>query len=227
MDKIDKYMKKVINGLDLDKKEIDELKTQFKDHIFSLKDEYLEKGYSDDKAIDLALEDFGNEHNISEMFDNNKTMFFSTYKKVIIVSFGIYLFLLCVYLIRVSTLGPARLRLNIISIIPFRTIISIIKAILAYGLNINTYMIPSGCLWFIPMGVFIPLINCKANSFKYATKTFIIIVLLIQVVNFVVGRVGNIDFAIIHLLGCLSGYGIFKILIKFKILKKVKSVVTY
>ncbi|MBU3174577.1 VanZ family protein [Clostridium estertheticum] len=128
---------------------------------------------------------------------------------------------------RVSTFGVARLRLNIISIIPFRTIISIIKAILANGLNINTYMIPSGCLWFIPMGVFIPLINCKANSFKYAIKIFIIIVLLIQVVNFVVGRVGNIDFAIIHLLGCLIGYGIFKILIKFKILKKVKNVVTY
>ncbi|MBU3174578.1 hypothetical protein [Clostridium estertheticum] len=68
MDKVDKYIKKVINELDLDKKEIDELKTQFKDHIFSLKAEYLEKSYSDDKAIDLALEDFGNEHNISEMF---------------------------------------------------------------------------------------------------------------------------------------------------------------
>ncbi|MBX4262831.1 VanZ family protein (plasmid) [Clostridium estertheticum] len=228
MDKIDKYIKKVINGLDLDKKEIDELKTQFKDHIFSLKAEYLEKSYSDDKAIDLALEDFGNENNISEMFDNNETMFFSTYKKVMLVLFCTYLFFLCAYLINLSNFELPKLRFNIINIIPFRTIISIIKAILAYGLNINTLMIPYQCLFFIPMGVFIPLINYKANSFKYAIKIFTLIVLLIQVVKFVVGMGrGNIDFAIFQLLGCLIGYGIYKILMKSKILKKFISVLHY
>ena len=214
MSKIDTYISKVINPLDLDKKEANELKFQFKDHIISLKDEYLEKGYSIDEATDLALKNFGNEHNISEMFNNEKIAFFDNPKKVIISIFCAYLFILFAFLNRVSAFELPRLRFSILNIIPFATLIPLVKYLLYNGPNVNTLIIPCECLWFIPVGVLIPLISSKkTNSFKANLKIYIITVLSIQIIKFVIGiGRGNIDYAIIHLLGCLIGYGFYKVL---------------
>ena len=41
----------------------------FIDHLNSLKNDYINKGYSENKSIKLAIKDFGDQKNISDEFN--------------------------------------------------------------------------------------------------------------------------------------------------------------
>ncbi|AJA46680.1 hypothetical protein CPAST_c05800 [Clostridium pasteurianum DSM 525 = ATCC 6013] len=222
MNKEDAYIKNILKSLNLDRKESEELKIQFKDHISSLKKEYIDKGCNDEKATELALNDFGNENNITEMFNSGVSSDISNKKQISIVILCLYLFPFFAFLIRVAQFEMPYYRFSIINIIPLATLIPILKSIFYYGTNINTLIIPLSFLAFIPIGILIPLINVKSNIFRNNLKLYIIVILSIQAIKFIIG-IGraNIDFAIIQLLGCIIGYSIHKILIKSKNIKKI------
>lgn len=212
MNKEDIYIRNILKKLNLDRKESEELKIQFKDHISSLKKEYIDKGCTDEKATELALNDFGNENNITEMFNSGVSSDINNKKKISIVILCLYLFPFFAFLIRVAQFEMPYYRFSIINIIPLITLKSMLKSIFYYGPNFTILIILLSFIAFIPIGILIPLINVNSNLFRNNLKLYIIIILSIQVGKTIIGLGrGNIDFAIIELLGCLIGYSIYKI----------------
>lgn len=59
------YISEVVEKLDCSKEEQSEIAEEIQDHLMLLKREFLEKGYSVDDAVKLAISTFGNQQEIS------------------------------------------------------------------------------------------------------------------------------------------------------------------
>jgi hypothetical protein len=59
LSRVEGYIDSLIKGLKLSESKKEEYKIEFIDHINSLVDEYLEKGYSQTDSIEFAIKDFG------------------------------------------------------------------------------------------------------------------------------------------------------------------------
>lgn len=69
MDKIiETYINQIVSELGCDKKEKQEIVDEIKDHLYLLKNEYLEQGLSDKEATNLALESFGEQNQLKNGF---------------------------------------------------------------------------------------------------------------------------------------------------------------
>lgn len=79
MNKINKYISKILNNIDVDKKTKCELRKEFTGHLIELKSEYLNKGYGEKDSIELAIKDCGKNEDLSDTFNNdiNKTVTFN------------------------------------------------------------------------------------------------------------------------------------------------------
>lgn len=64
MDRIDQFIKDILDNRGINKEDKEDLKLELMDHILLLKNDYIEKGLDEDKAVELALKDFGNTNTI-------------------------------------------------------------------------------------------------------------------------------------------------------------------
>ncbi|BDR65699.1 VanZ family protein [Clostridium tetani] len=226
MNKINKYISKVLNNIDVDKKTKCELRKELTDHLIELKSEYLNKGYSEKDSIELAIKDFGKDEDLSDTFNNdiNKTVTFNK-KIIVILLFIVYLVPSIGRFIYTSSWDASAMRFSFTNIIPFSKIYPIIYKI--YFNNADYLWIQDQIiliLLFIPIGIFIPLLTNNINSFYNNLKLYILITCSLQLIKFILGiGVGNIDYALLHLLGCILGYLIFNSSIK--IINTIKKVV--
>lgn len=60
MDRIEMFIKDILDNRGINEADKEELKLELLDHILLLKKEYHDKGLEENQAIDLALKDFGN-----------------------------------------------------------------------------------------------------------------------------------------------------------------------
>ncbi|CAG9619409.1 permease prefix domain 1-containing protein [Sutcliffiella rhizosphaerae] len=77
MKQIDKYVNTVYKNASGNKKEIEELKSEMKNHLLEAVNDLKEKGYSELEAIDIAIERFGEAEEmrsiVSQLFKVQKT----------------------------------------------------------------------------------------------------------------------------------------------------------
>lgn len=215
MNKINKYISKILNNIDVDKKTKCELRKEFTDHLIELKSEYLNKGYSEKDSIELAIKDFGKDEDLSDTFNNdiNKTATFNK-KIIVILLFIVYLVPFIGRFIYTSSWDASAMRFSFTNIIPFSKIYRILHSIYFNTVDYSNYLWIQDqiilILLFIPIGIFIPLLANNINSFYNNLKLYILITCSLQIIKFILGiGVGNIDYALLHLLGCILGYLIF------------------
>ena len=60
MDKLEQFVKSVLNSRGINEQDKQELEIELKDHLNSLKLDYINNGYDEEKAIDLSIKEFGN-----------------------------------------------------------------------------------------------------------------------------------------------------------------------
>lgn len=228
MNSVEKYVDKIVNQLLYSKKEKEEFRLQFIDHINSLKEEYLEKGFSEGEAVKSAIKDFGNSDLIKEEINNT----FSE-KHTFINSFARAIFIIYCFFLIVVLLNPARSGGGIqsarhggwfgltVNLIPFKTILYF----LTIGNKCNTDIIIHNLLGkiilFIPWGFLLPLSFKNIKNFKDVTILTVIVVFIIQITRliFPIG-VSDIDNIILYTLGSLLGFSLYKFIIK--IMKNIK-----
>lgn len=214
MRNVERYVNNIVGRMDISRKEKQEYKFQFIDHINSLKEEYMSEGISQEEACDLAIRDFGNDRQIlvNEEFDSKLK---GNTKFIVRSIFFIYCFILFGHYIKLAGIeGNGGNLVALKSLVPTKTLLGIIHGMAIYGFS-NYYidLILTYIVLFIPLGFLIPLIFINLKSLKKNMKLFTIIALGIQVAKLIfLHKVVNIDFALMNILGCFLGYKIYTLL---------------
>jgi glycopeptide antibiotics resistance protein len=236
MNSIEKYVDKISNELAYSKTERNEFRLQFIDHINSLKDEYLEKGFSEEESVKSAIKDFGNSDLIKAEINNKvpeKYTIIDTFFCIVFIIYCIFLMLVLLNTARSgSWVNGARsgglwlVKLNSIqfatvNIIPFRTILYYLTIGNKCDTSIIIHNLLGKVILFIPWGILLPLTFKKIRTYKDVTIVTAIVVLLIQIIRtiFPIG-VADIDNVILYTLGSIAGFALYKFIIK--IIKSIK-----
>lgn len=207
MKEINKYAKNLVKNLDLSLKEKKELELQYIDHITELFNSRKLEGFSDKDSFIYAIETFK---------ENNKESKFKT-KEIILISFFIlYMILFLVIFIAISRLEVFHKRFSAYDLIPFQYFLRLIESFKSYEYIAIRSLKQQIILFliFIPMGIFIPLISKKYKSFIINFKKFIYLALGVEIIKLIIG-LGHfrIDYFLLHLLACLTGFGLFKLML--------------
>lgn len=99
-----------------------------------------------------------------------------------------------------------------VNLIPFKTIFLYITGtelikVLNPGdvINVRILNLFGNLLMFMPMGFFLPIIT-KKHSFKTTLCISVIITVLIEIIQFFIGRSSDIDDVILNSIGCCLGF---------------------
>ena len=94
MDKnIEIYIDQIVSELTCDEKEKREIVDEMKDHLYLLKSEYLERGFSDEEATQKALESFGEQKQLKNGYQESLFPFYKLFKIGTWFLFGLYSFI--------------------------------------------------------------------------------------------------------------------------------------
>lgn len=211
MNKISKYAKKSVSKLDLSIKERREFELQFVDHMTEIYNNHKLNGFSEDEALDYAINTFK-----EDTFLPNNILNKVFINKIYPFAFCAYSLLLISIYIYVSRLEVFRLRFSVYQLIPFRTISGIVSSSIANNSFDLTRLINHIILFiaFIPVGFLIPILIGKYRSFFSNLKTYLFISVLLEIIKLPFAWLASIDYLLLNLLSCLLGYAIFKLLIK-------------
>lgn len=131
MDRINEFINDLLSERGITKDDREDLKIELLDHIMLLKQEYIENGYNEDQAIELALKNFGDTNEIGNgikrtLPSRNKYNDFSKLEILKTVLFMLVGYFLTVFYI--SSLGE----MNYESFL-FNTIISAVPIIIGFA----------------------------------------------------------------------------------------------
>lgn len=104
MDKINKFLNDLLNQRGLTKDDREDLRIELLDHILLLKQEYMDKGHTEEMAINLALKNFGDVHSVGNNIKrslpsrNRYTDFSRTelFKSVLFMLISYFISLFCI-----------------------------------------------------------------------------------------------------------------------------------
>lgn len=197
MYEFDTYINSIIGGLKISKKRKAELADEFRDHLESLKSEFIKNGFSEGESIKRAIERFGESNDIKKKL--HKTL--SGFRNSGNVIFGAVITLIMI----------------IFSYLPMGGVIIAYKdyspAIDVFPVLFTEKWYVLNCiLFFIPIGYFLPIIFNRAFKALQLALTFSILGILIGVCySIVLTNSVNVGFLLTHsisvLLGGMAGYG--------------------
>ena len=110
-----------------------------------------------------------------------------------------------------------------VNLIPFNTIV---KFITGKGIDVATsdilkvsmLNILGNVVLFMPLGFLMPVLWGKCRTLKIVLAIGIIISVFIEIVQFFIGRSLDIDDVILNSIGCVSGYIVYKCIVRFHVL---------
>lgn len=171
--RIEAYVEQIVSRLICSKKEREEIKAEMLDHLFMLKKDFIENGQSEERAIDSAIQAFGDEREISKRF--GKLMFPNkNIGKILAIILGCFmLFVMFNQPISSGVLFSFLFFLLLIS--------SIMSFLLAWYIKSWESMLLSGILlfpvtWFLsgypslPWALYIPVIHLVLAIIIYQTN---------------------------------------------------------
>ncbi|MDF9615197.1 VanZ family protein [Bacillus cereus] len=234
---IEKYIKSIVQKINLSQSDKDELYFEIYDHLTSLKQEFLDQGKSEEEATTLAIQNFGEASTLGTEIE--KAMQSSTQKYVQWIGWGLFLPYSFVLLFKLL-LGRSAFYFGnltyffetgdwhsihggLINLVPFRSTIRYLTEFDSYNIDIVLMNTLGNVIIFIPFGFLLPLLFKQINNVKMASKIFIKFILLIESLQLLTFTgVFDIDDIMLNMLGALIGYGSF-VGMKY-ILERVRSV---
>lgn len=218
------YIDSILNNILTDSKSRKDMADEIEDHLKLSKLEYMNKGYSENEAIGMAIKNFGKIEDIKVKYATA----FSHFNKIIRILAGILFIPYMLIFIKVFLLNQqgnnyySPIRINLV---PF-------KSILYYLLNYHNlnYDIWFNNLFglviaFIPFGFLIPIIINKIKKLRnviVVSASFSFIVEALQLITR--NGVADIDDIILNVIGSILGYILLLLIVKSELfLKKVIS----
>lgn len=217
MERVDKYINSIYRNLKVDSSELNDLKSEMRNHLVEAIKELKEEGYSEDESITIALEKFGDKFHL----EGELTQVFNIKKQIPRVSILLSVSIIYIvttyflgYLIQSYTFSGIELPMNIYPDLSK----SCFPTIYVPLLNYKTTTIIKEILYFIPLGGLIPVTRKRFKS----VKNIILLTVLIFIVEsfFIIiksllgmGAYEAIlpDLLILNVIGSLLGYGIYSI----------------
>ncbi|MFB7142336.1 VanZ family protein [Gottfriedia sp. NPDC056225] len=244
MDKtIETYLNQIVNELNCDEKEKREIADEMNDHLNLLKNEYIERGFTDEEAIQNAIKSFGEQREISNSYQESLFPYYKIFREGTWILFSLYSFVLLWNLLLVRLFNrmvngdsfnryfryPQNYngifdikawKLNA-SIIPFKNTFDYINGSHQFNLDIIINNTVGNILLFLPLGVFLPILFKKYNKLPKVVNSSIIISFLIEVLQLAL-QIGqfDIDDLILNTIGCVIGYFLIKTINKIANLSK-------
>ena len=232
---IETYIQRIINDLECSLKAKNELAEELSGHLQLLVEEFKEKGVEEEKAISLAIKEFGDPALIQEGIQNSLMPERKLVHLVGWLFFGAYSFLLIWQLIIFRYIEnmnawyssnsyfriPAEAqgffsvevwKLNS-NIIPFLTTYNYITGNEIYNLDIILRNTIGNVLIFVPIGFFLIMLVRRLNTIGKVAMVGFTITLVIEISQFFL-QVGqfDIDDILLNTLGAILGCTIFKVL---------------
>lgn len=254
MDKnIKTYINQIVSGLACNEKEKEEIVDEMTDHLYLLKREYLEQGFSEEEAAQKALESFGEQKQIKRGYQESLFPYYKIFKIGSWIIFCLYsLILLWKLLLQrglerlinysngygFATNGNGYFfypenssgfidietwQLNS-NLIPFKNIMVYINGYDRFNLDIIINNTLGNVLIFLPLGLFLPILFKKYTRFSKLFFCSILISFTIEALQFIL-QIGqfDIDDIILNTSGSIVGYFIIKTIYEFRDLIKEKS----
>lgn len=223
MDKnIETYINQIVSELTCDKKEKSEIVDEMKDHLYLLKNEYLEQGLSDKEATNMALKSFGEQKQLKHGFQESIFPFYKILKIGTWILFGLYSFIVLFKLLFQRIIIRITDYFNSVSIglpnhnryfsyppdskgfldidvwqmnsniIPFHNTITYITESERFNQDIIINNTLVHILVFLPLGILLPFLFKKLNKFLKVFVSLIIISFLIEALQFFL-QIGQFD----------------------------------
>jgi glycopeptide antibiotics resistance protein len=204
MDKITAYVDSIVNHLDISQAEKAETRDEIIDHLRLSVENYRDKGYSEDEAVNKAIQSFGEHSYLQKEFHKSMRPYYQIYHSTIFASALLYTFIV----LRLVVFVPFVERQHGINPI---TVFHHIPIVLGHQENFYImlgYVIPNTVL-FIPIGILLPLLFeqiTKARQIVIPAIVFAVIIELVQQIT----RTGLFDFDTLFFatIGSLLGFAL-------------------
>ncbi|MFJ5770083.1 VanZ family protein [Psychrobacillus sp. NPDC093180] len=240
--KFESYIEQIVKDLDCDKAEKKEIAEEISDHLKLLKKEYLEQGFAEEKAINKALESFGDEKQLRNGYKESISPYYKLFKISNWILFSLFSFVVLWKLIFIRLLervinysngfpqsnyfysneaqtGFFVFNLEIwklnANLIPFKNTINYIVNHDRFNLDIVINNTLGNILIFIPLGIFLPILFKRYTSFSKAITFSILVSFTIEALQFLL-QIGqfDIDDLILNSIGSIVGFLFIKLIIK-------------
>lgn len=160
MYQFDSYIYSILNDLKISRKQKDEITEEFNDHLEMLKQEYVNKGFVEDDAINKAIESFGKDKELKKNIANAML----NYRRVPLIIIGVFLSLLSFKLCFFTPIGMG-MTSSSPNYVDFYTPISTFHMSVNHAIIINllsTFIATT--LLSLPLGYFLPILFSKMRK---------------------------------------------------------------
>jgi len=212
------YIKHIVEQTDMSDVEKRELESELQDHLLLLTEEYIVDGYSEEEAIKLATQAFGNEKALSKELNKVISPYKMPLKILSGVLFSFYVFVVWMILIggpgrsSAGVYNPYNWKMNI-NIIPFKSIMWYATGIDHINLSTILYNLFGNIAIFAPLGFFLPVLFKKCTNVKNVLIYSLLASFIIEVIQFVAHRgQSDVDDIILNVVGAYIGYLSYKLL---------------
>ncbi|WP_158589621.1 MULTISPECIES: VanZ family protein [Clostridia] len=240
--KVEAYIHKLVSQLHCGKEEKKDIIDEVEDHLNLLIQEYKEAGFTNEAAVNKALESFGEQDHIATGLQTSLSPLYKVLKIMTSVLFGLYAFIILFKLLleRIINLAftskqgvflnhyvavPknykgifdfAYIHLNA-NFIPFKTTLHYMLESDSYNLSVILHNTIGNVLLFLPLGLFLPLLFKKYRVFSKMLVFVAIASLSIELLQLIV-QVGqfDIDDIILNTIGSSIGFWCFVFLQRIK-----------
>lgn len=182
MQKFDEFINTITGDLKISNRKKNELIDEFKDHLVMLRNEFIEKGLSEDEAINSAIESFGDPKELKKKLSDS----LFSYRSVPNALLGVIIYLL-IFRIGSHISIPYSRPDNYLNIFMFGTLATIL---------------------FLPIGYFLPILFSRIHQVKNVILISTALGLLVGLyVSFAVREFMPMNelFIIIYIFGSIFG----------------------
>lgn len=214
MNEFESYIKHILKSLECGRKEKEELREEFLDHLNMLKEEHQQAGHTEEEAIRNALKDFGQTETISHELNKSISLIKENIYKVLKISFWFYIF----NVIRILWIGRIGYGIRFgqsINLKPFTTIIDYFVRFERMNFIYFFNNIIGNIIFFMPFGFLLPIVYGKGKTIKDSFFYILIFSFTIEAVqHFFNLGVFDIDDIILNVIGGVLGCLVYKLCIR-------------
>ncbi|WP_166246101.1 VanZ family protein [Paenibacillus turpanensis] len=228
MNPFDSYLQKILTEINASEEEKQQLYTEFSDHLYHLKVEYISKGYSEIESVQLAITTFGDSKEVAKNME--EVMFPNKHWLNKIAWFGLLMYIAVV--LKLLIFDEIRMHIREVNqeinylrynLVPFESISTYLMNFHDYNFDTWFFNTFGNVLLFLPFGFLLPVLFSKTRTairIICLSLTFSLVIEILQLTT----RFGqfDVDDLILNSIGGYIGFIIF-ILISKVITKLIEN----
>lgn len=223
MSEFKKYIGSILDDVILDAKSRKDIADEIEDHLNLTKEELIGKGYTENEAVSMAINSFGEVKKIKNKYALTLNPFSRIIRKSAGILFVPYV-LLIIKLAFFNLYSQFGYRFSSINPVPLKSIAHYLFNFHRYNFDIWFNNLFGIMIAFIPFGFLIPIIHNRTRRIRDVIIVTIAFSALVEALQYITRRgSADIDDIILSTVGGIIGFIILKLFVKFILLLK-KSV---